>query len=162
MAHYAPFRAHRTVERCHRLRLMALVILILLILVAPWVPTGTAWASPHGEEASDEEGQIGPLFVDLGTVNISVVHRSRVIGLLSVGIQFEVTSLKRSQETRHMRPRLRNAFYRVLSIYADAVLRPSRPLQPDYIRKLLQRETDRILGADQAVILVTKAMFKRS
>ncbi len=142
-------------------RWLLAVLVAALLIGAPWAPTGGAWASSAGKESSDED-EIGPLFIDLGTVNISVVHRARVRGLLSVGIQIEVSSLKRSQRTRKMRPRLYNAFYRVLSIYADSALRPGRPLHVEYIRKLLQREADRILGAKEAQILITNALFKKS
>jgi hypothetical protein len=112
------------------------VATVLLALLAPAVLAGPAMAG----EAKKEKGSF--VTVDTLTANIAASGHHQVL-TVQAGVDCPEPALHDYAEK--VTPRLRDAYTRVLQLYAGG-LAPGAPPDPDYVVGRLQEATDRVLG----------------
>jgi len=112
--------------------------------------------------ASAEEGAAqGPSYIRMKSVSVSALNRGRVRGLVTVRPVLEVGEGASAASVEAARPRLRDAFYRVLNQMAATYIDVERPLDLDFITRVLQNETDRLVGPHGATVLLALATARR-
>lgn len=113
----------------------------------------TALAAPVGALAAQSHKENTSTYTALDTLTATLVHGDGTRGVLSVQAGLDVPDPKLRKLTAQSTPRLRDAYVRVLAIYASALI-PGAPPDTDLIAQQLQRATDRILGRPGARLLM--------
>jgi hypothetical protein len=118
-------------------------LLLALALAGP----GTAQAAQaHSKEST-------ATYSALDTLTATVVHDDGTRGVLSVQAGLDVPDARMRKFTTQSIPRLRDAYVRVLTIYASG-LAPGAPPNVDQIAQQMQNATDRTLGKPGAHLLI--------
>lgn len=139
-----------------------MLLRLVMILVVATMIAGAARASEtkHGAASSEEETE-GSTFFELPSISVSVIRDARVRGIFTVSMGLEVDSLDMRLRVRKMIPRLSHEYHRVMAHFAAARLQMGKAINLDLLERLFQKATDRVLGADQARIMVTNALASR-
>lgn len=134
----------------------------MTLLVATMI-AGAARASgtSHPAAASEAEAD-GVTFLELPSISVSVIRDARVRGIFSVSMGLEVDSLDIRLRVRKMRPRLSHEYHRVMAYFAASRLKMGKVIDMSLLERMFQNATDRVLGADQARVMVTNALARKS
>ena len=112
-----------------------------------------AAANAHADEGSTKKKGGGASYLQIDTLTATVLRDTGQRGVLTVEGGIDVPDLKLRARAALSLPRLRAAYVQRLQIYV-AGLAPGAPPDPDYISRTLQTETDRVLGAPGAKLLL--------
>ena len=112
-------------------------------------------AGPSAALAADREQKMvgGVSFVPVETVVGATFRLDGRRGVLSVECGLSVPDAGLRERAKQSMPRLRSAFGSSVQTYA-AGLPPSAPPNVDYLARVLQEQTDRILGRRGARVLL--------
>jgi hypothetical protein len=122
--------------------------LIALLLAAPLL------LGPLSGHAAEEKKKGGGLsFIQLPTLTATIIRSDGRRGVLTVETGIDVPNAGLQARAAMSQPRLRAAYLLVLQSYASG-LGPAAPPNPDYIARMLQRETDTVLGQPGAKLLL--------
>lgn len=94
-----------------------------------------------------------PPYMRLPILTATIRQRGGKRGVMSVETGLDVADPKLRALAEVSGPRLRAAFFQVLQTYANG-LAPGSPPNPDFLARELQRETDQVLGAKGAKLLL--------
>ena len=140
-----------------------MIIRLVMALLVATVIAGAAHASGTSHSAASSEADAdGVTFFELPSISVSVIRDARVRGIFTVSMGLEVDSLDWRLRVRKMIPRLSHEYHTVMAQFAAARLKMGRVIDMDLLERLFQNATDRVLGADQARIMVTNALARKS
>jgi len=131
------------------LRRLALLLIVLPLIVTPLAGAPSA---AHAAEAKKKGG--GLSYVQLQPLTVIILRADGRRGVLTVETGVDVPGnggLRARAEASQ--PRLRAAYLTALQTYASG-LGPAGAPDADYIARLLQRETDQVLGQPGAKLLL--------
>lgn len=95
--------------------------------------------------------------VKIEPFNVAIIQNNRVLGTLYVSVDLETGGRSENVGVVQYRPRLRNAYLKALSRYANNQVDPKRPVNILLIKRILQRATDNILGEESPNVVVSAA-----
>ena len=124
-------------------RAFSLLCAALMLIAAP------AQAAEATAKGAGSSGHYLPFPGVTATVMTSGVRR----GVLAMDASLDVPNEALRNRAQQLNPRLRAAYAQSLMIYA-AGMPPGRPLDPDYLSREMQRQTDMVLGAAGAKFLI--------
>ena len=124
-------------------------LLILSALAA------TAWASGAGasEKKAEKKKGGGASYLQIQPLTATTIRTDGRRGVMTVELGLDVPNAQLRDFADKSTPRLRAAYVQVVQIYASG-LTPETPLNPDFLGRELQRETDRVLGKTGARLLL--------
>lgn len=125
-----------------------LLVRALIVTLAPSLGPAAAFAS---EKKEGEGPAAGPL-IDLPTLTATVRRPDGRRGVLTVQASLNAPAPAVAQKAVLLRPRLMDAYVTALQGMA-ATLVPGVPPDLDVLTRVLQRETDRVIGKGAAVLL---------
>ena len=128
-------------------RIASLLCAALLLAAAPGL--GPVRAAEALAKGSTSTSHYLPFPGVTASVMVSGVRR----GVLAMDASLDVPSDALRVRAQQMNPRLRAAYAQSLMIYA-AGIPPGRPLDPDYLSREMQRQTDQVLGTAGAKFLI--------
>ena len=108
-----------------------------------------------------EQTPADTLFIEFPEMNVTLVERSRIDGIMTVRLSLEVFDAEGQGQVEHQRPRLQDAYVHTLTRLASARFDVRRPIDYALMGRYLQRDTNRILGVDVARVLVQDAILRR-
>lgn len=103
------------------------------------------------EAAADAVG--GPSFIQIDTLTATITKTNGRRGVLTLASGLDIPDDKLRAKANSVLPRIRAAFVQSLQIYASGMSRGSVP-NAEVVTRLLQRETDRVLGQKGARLLL--------
>jgi hypothetical protein len=86
-------------------------------------------------------------------VTASILRPDRRRGVLALDASLDIPDEALRTRARAYQPRLRAAYAQALNMYAAGVP-PGRPVDPAYISRELQRQTDMVIGKSGATFLI--------
>jgi hypothetical protein len=125
--------------------LIRLILAVALIAAAPQLATA-AGPTAKGATATGR-------YLAFNDVTASIVRPNRTRGVLAVDASLDIPDDALRSRAESLNPRLRAAYSQTLTIYA-AGIPPGRPLDPAYLSRELQRQTDAVLGKPGATFLI--------
>ena len=124
-----------------------------LRLRAAILPAVTALLLAHGAGAAERKKGGGDGFVQLPALNASILRSSGRHGVLSVEAGLDIPDAALRGRAEASMPRLRDAYDRFLTGYAQALPAGGAP-DPQVVGERLQRATDQVLGRPGARVLL--------
>jgi flagellar basal body-associated protein FliL len=125
---------------------------------------GLFWAfaasTPVLASASAHKITASPDYIALDPFMVSVVENFKVRGFLVLEFTLHVRDSHQQDVIDTLRPRIRDQFVRTLMEYGAKVATVKRPPDLDAILARLQVDTDSMLGAGTAHVLVTQALVR--
>lgn len=106
-----------------------------------------------GEAVATKKKGGGLSYLQLETLTATVMRATGRRGVLTVEAGVDIPESGLRARATLAQPRLRAAYVERLQIYA-AGLADGAPPDPDYVARILQQETDRVLGQPGAKFLV--------
>ncbi|MFZ5610258.1 MAG: flagellar basal body-associated FliL family protein [Pseudomonadota bacterium] len=140
------------------MRLFPLILAAGMAL--PAAPPAQGSAKPAAEGTDTSVG--AEAFIRVEPIIISVLRGSTVAGLMSLTVELQVPDAAKREEVAAIRPRLRDGYLRALSRLASTTLDIDRPLNFELLTRMLQRDTDRVLGPGVARVLITDASTRQN
>jgi flagellar basal body-associated protein FliL len=116
-------------------------------------------ASASAEEHGEEKSAPSP-YIQLDDLNVTIFGDREVRGTMTVTLSLEVTEPAKHNEVTERQPLLRDAYFRTVSQYAGARVDLRRPVNIAQLGAVLQRATDKVLGADVAKVLISSAAIR--
>jgi|GEM_PF-3244781 len=98
-----------------------------------------------------------PSFIIIDPMIISILQGARNTGLMSVTVRLKLEEEGERAHVESLRPKLRDRYVVLLSRLASSSLEIDRPLNVPRLQKLLQRETDKVLGETKTLVLIIDA-----
>ena len=98
-----------------------------------------------------------PSFVTIDTMIISILQGPKVSGLMSVTVRLQLEDEGDREDVEFLRPKLRDRYLSLLSRLGSASIDIDRPLNVPRLQNILQRATDKVVGEDKALVLITDA-----
>lgn len=95
--------------------------------------------------------------VRIDPFNVAIIQDNKVLGTLYVLVDLETGGRSKNVGVIKYRPRLRDAYLKTLSRYANNQIDPKRPVNVKLVKRLLQRATDNILGDESPDVVVSAA-----
>ena len=126
---------------------MRLRLRLCLPVLAFALGASGAHAAPEHKKGGGES------FVQLPSLNASILRRSGRHGVLTVEAGLDIPDAALRARAEKSMPRLRDAYARFLVIYADAIPAGGAP-DPQVVGDKLQRATDQVLGRPGARLLL--------
>lgn len=123
-----------------------------IALLAAVLAAGPALAASKGGEEEKKTGP-GSSYIQLPVVTATVIRPTGHRGALTLETGLDVPDAKLRQRAEMAQPRLRAAYFQVLNAYTRS-LTPGDVPDADRLARELQRETDRVLGAKGARLLL--------
>ena len=140
----------------HPLVRSALLALAALALTTPALAVG-APAAPPAEEDDQPTGRIlshAPSYVRMEPVHAAVHADYRVRGMLQVGLALDAPHSRTRRVIDERDLWLRDAYAEAMLIYTTRMYRWGEIPDIEAISSLLQAETDRLVGAGQAQVVL--------
>ena len=123
----------------------------LLAFAALAVVTPGLMAAAPAKEEKKKGG--GASFLQINTLTASIMRANGRRGVLTVESGLDIPNEKLRAKADSVLPRIRAAFVQSLQIYASG-MSPGQIPNAEILTKLLQRETDRVLGEKGARLLL--------
>ena len=98
-----------------------------------------------------------PSFVTIDPMIISILQGVQNTGLMSVTVRLKLEEESERADVENLRPKLRDRYVVLLSRLASSSLEIDRPLNIPRLQKLLQRETDKVVGEGKTELLIIDA-----
>lgn len=98
-----------------------------------------------------------PSFVTIDPMIISILQGVQNTGLMSVTVRLKLEEESERADVESLRPKLRDRYVVLLSRLASSSLEIDRPLNIPRLQKLLQRETDKVIGEGKTELLIIDA-----
>ena len=117
-------------------------LLLLLSLLAALVQVVPA---AHAADSEKKKGG-GITFMQLRTLTATVTRADGRRGVMTVEVGIDIPNSGLRARAEISEPRLQAAYVQMLQVYASG-LGPGTPPDADYISRMLQRQTDTVLGA---------------
>ncbi len=92
-------------------------------------------------------------YVEFKTLTASVLRPDRRRGVLAVDASLDIPDAALRARAVSLTPRLRAAYSQALNVYG-AGLPPGRPIDPEYLVREMQRQTDAAIGRPGAKFLI--------
>ena len=118
-------------------------------------------AATAAQAKESERTPADTLFIAFPEMNVTLVERARIDGIMTVRVSLEVFDAEAQGQVEHQQPRLQDAYIHTLTRLASARFDVRRPIDYALMGRYLQRDTNRILGADVARVLVQDAILRR-
>jgi hypothetical protein len=115
-----------------------------------------ALAAPRGARASEANTKKkggGLTYLQFQTLTATVVSLSGRRGVMTIEAGLDIPEAALRARAALAEPRLRAAYVQRVQIYASG-LGPGAPPDPDYLARMLQQDTDRVLGQPGARFLL--------
>lgn len=112
--------------------------------------------------AQDDRIDGAPSFVTIDEIIFSVVQNARVHGLMSVTIKLQIRSEAERNDVQSLRPKLRDNYLSTLTHLGRTSLAINRPVNFELLRRLLQKDTDNVLGKEKATVFITDVSTRAS
>jgi len=126
----------------HRHRLILSLLLTLGLTLAP------------GAHAAEEKKKGGGItYVQMPTLTATVLRGDGRRGVMMVEVGIDIANAGLRNRAQVSEPLLRAAYVQMLQLYA-AGLAPGAPPNADYISRVLQKQTDDVLGAPGGKLLL--------
>jgi len=125
--------------------MIARLALVLMLIAAPCLVSAN-------EKPKAPSGGAGRYLVFNG-VTATIFRTSQRRGVLALDASLDVPDEALRARAASLNPRLRAAYAQSLTIYA-AGIPAGRPLDPDYLSREMQRQTDMVLGKPGAKFLI--------
>jgi hypothetical protein len=127
-------------------------LLALAVLAA--APALIAAAPAKDEKKKDIAAPPGgPSFIQIDTLTATIMRANGRRGVLTLASGLDIPDDKLRAKANSVLPRIRAAFVQSLQIYASGISPGSVP-SAEVVTRLLQRETDRVLGQKGARLLL--------
>jgi hypothetical protein len=127
-------------------------LLALAVLAA--APALIAAAPAKDEKKKDIAAPPGgPSFIQIDTLTATIMRANGRRGVLTLASGLDIPDDKLRAKANSVLPRIRAAFVQSLQIYASGISPGSVP-SAEVVTRLLQRETDRVLGQKGAQLLL--------
>ena len=127
-------------------------LLTLAVLAA--APALIAAAPAKDEKKKDIAAPPGgPSFIQIDTLTATIMRANGRRGVLTLASGLDIPDDKLRAKANSVLPRIRAAFVQSLQIYASGISPGSVP-SAEVVTRLLQRETDRVLGQKGAQLLL--------
>ena len=120
-----------------------------------------ATATQAKETGEAERTSADTLFIAFPEMNVTLVERARIDGIMTVRVSLEVFDAEAQGQVELQQPRLQDAYIHTLTRLASARFDVRRPIDYALMGRYLQRDTNRILGVDVARVLVQDAILRR-
>lgn len=138
--------------------LIAALIMLALLLTA--LPINRSALAEEGEETG--EGAVPePGFIALPMLNIQVVKKLKLRGMLTIECVLDVQDAELATNVEHKLPRLQAEYNRILGKWAARYQDVRAPANIIAIKRELQAVTDRVLERSGAIVLLQHAMMRR-
>ena len=139
-------------------QILCSLALSVLVCAAPAHALGGAPAPP-AEEPAPEESMGRTLsharsYVRMEPVRTSVQADFRMRGLLQVGLALDAPHSRTRQVIEERQLWLRDAYSQAMLLYSGRMYRWGQIPDADVIARLLQDETDRVIGPGQATVVL--------
>lgn len=121
--------------------------------VLPLLALSPVLLGPTRVWAAEKKRSGGEGYTPLPTLTATIVRPSGRQGVLTVESGLDVTDVRLRERADQSRPRLLDAYSQTLRRYGSA-LGPGRPPDADLIGRMLQHDTDRVLGRAGARLLL--------
>lgn len=118
----------------------------LLILAALLTLTAAAAPQANAESGGEKKKGGGITYVQLPTLTATVLRGDGRRGVMTVEVGIDIADAGLRSRAQMSQPLLRAAFVQMLQLYASG-LSPGAPPNADYIARVLQQQTDNVLGA---------------
>ena len=119
-------------------------------------------AAPESHGAGKSEEVILPLdYLPVPPVNVPLFKNNKVAGSLRVDMVLNITDVAVMAHANKNRVRLSPAYADALTRWAAVFQDPSTPVNVIAIKNQLQNVTIKILGSDEAVVLLQTVMLRR-
>lgn len=118
-------------------------------------------APAAAEGASTYKSALAPTYVTFDTFTVSVLENYKIRGILTLELALNVPDKTIRREAERQKPRLRDAFVRLLIDHAAQVLEIDRVPDLDGLAARLQDVCDQSLGQAGARVLITQAHLRR-
>jgi hypothetical protein len=109
-------------------------------------------AAPAFAEEQKKKGG-GVSFLQLQTLTATVMRSDGRRGVMTVEVGIDIANTGLRSKAQISQPRLRAAYVQMLQAYASG-LGPGAAPDADYISRMLQRETDQVLGGPGGKLLL--------
>jgi hypothetical protein len=127
-------------------------LLALAVLAA--APALIAAAPAKDEKKKDIAAPPGgPSFIQIDTLTATIMRANGRRGVLTLASGLDIPDDRLRAKANSVLPRIRAAFVQSLQIYASGISPGSVP-SAEVVTRLLQRETDRVLGQKGARLLL--------
>ncbi|MBL1430749.1 MAG: hypothetical protein COA60_004440 [Robiginitomaculum sp.] len=138
-------------------------IIALSLLGIVMVASSPALAAPSGDSGKkSSRTSANPNFVEFPQMISSVLDGYRVRGMIILGFGLEIEDDDLRYKTTKLLPRLQDSYNREFNIYASTLYRSGELPDAEHISKRMQMITDRILGKDKAVFLISNLMVRQN
>ena len=138
-----PFSALSRVRLGSRLALLVLAALAVMTTAAPCA---------KADESEKKKGG-GITYVQLPTLTATVFRADGRRGVMTVEVGIDIADSGLRSRAQISEPRLRAAYVQMLQLYASG-LPPGAPPNADYISRVLQQQTNDVLGASGGRLLL--------
>ncbi len=101
-----------------------------------------------------------PNFVEFPQMASSVLQGYRVRGMMVLGFGLEIEDSKLRKKARALLPRLQDTYTREFNRYAGNAYNAGEVPNAQYLSTRMQTATDRMLGKDKAVFLISNLMVR--
>jgi len=125
------------------------------VLIVATVALNSAMASESSEPESSNE------FVTIDPLNISVIQKLRIRGILQVVISLDIPDEKLREKALALYPRLQDAYVQSLRLYSANRLRIRYIPNVDEIARTLQLTTNSVLRGKGATVLLSQVMVQQ-
>jgi hypothetical protein len=127
-------------------------MIVRLLIVASLLAAQPHLAFAAGAPAAKGATATGRYLAFTG-VTASIMRPNKSRGVLAIDASLDIPDAALRRRAESLNPRLRAAYSQSLTIYA-AGLQPGRPLDPAYLSRELQRQTNSVLGQPGATFLI--------
>lgn len=133
---------------------MSAAALVLLLLSLPLAP---ALAAEHGE-SGEKVKRSELIYEKFYGLTVNLFSQDQVEGQFLVSLDLEARS-KYSDEIKHIKPRLTDAYNRRLIRFGQTILDTHKPIDIRRLEYVLQKATDRVLGPGIGHVLLNSALI---
>ena len=114
--------------------------------------------------AAEQEGaapEPAPIYVTVSPLSVPIVRGARLRGRFDLQLVLGVENKEQEQQVTRLLPRLEAAYLANLTDLTQYYVTPGKAIDVALIAQILQKTTDRILGAEVAQVLIQEATIRR-
>ncbi len=114
--------------------------------------------------AAEQEGaapEPAPIYVAVSPLSVPIVRGARLRGRFDLQLVLGVENKEQEQQVTRLLPRLEAAYLANLTDLTQYYVTPGKAIDVALIAQILQKTTDRILGAEVAQVLIQEATIRR-
>lgn len=136
-----------------------LIFLKLVIIIFAAILSTPLLAS---EEAAEEgEKADGGMYIEVPSLAVSMYHKGRPRGNMTVTLRVKLVDEEKRDEARKYLPRLSNAYVMETARLSHDYFDVTRPVSVVLLGDALQRVTNRLLGHNQARVLIASVVVNK-